>query len=226
MLIEICVQGIESVAAAADGRAHRIELCEALNVGGVTPSHGMIAEAVETFANPVHVLIRPRAGNFLFTDRELRVMLKDIEQAGRLGAQGVVLGALDAAGLVDRPKMATMIKAAGPMEVAFHRAFDLITDWSAALEQLIELKTHRILTAGGAATARDGVDRLAALQRQAGDRLIILAGGRVTENDLAPFAACGLDEAHIGSSAQQAGRTDAGRIRQLVNAAESLTHLR
>jgi copper homeostasis protein len=226
MIIEVCVQGIESVAAAAAGRAHRIELCEALGIGGVTPSHGMIAIATKEFSGPIHVLIRPRAGDFVVSDRELRVMLKDIERAKALGIAGIATGALLSGGKVDRPKLAALLKVAQPLEVTFHRAFDLIEDQESALTELIELGVKRILTAGGARSAREGLDRLSKLQKSAGDRLTILAGGACVEQDLAAFAASGLDEAHFGSATHKDGKSDADKIRSLIEAAEGLTYVR
>lgn len=225
MLVEICVQGIEAVAAAAEGGAHRIELCEALHVGGVTPSHGMIAEAVAIFPNPVHVMIRPRGGDFVATPRELKVMVRDVEAARKLGARGVVFGLLDRGGQVDREALAVLMAAAGPMEATFHRAIDQVADVSSAVDAVIELGFRRVLSSGGAPSAREGVRRLRSMQAHADGRLVVIAGGRCQLQDMVSFVAARIEEVHFASAAQVDGKTNAHRVRQLVDEAGGITRL-
>jgi copper homeostasis protein len=221
MLVEICVEGIEGVAAAAIGGADRIEVCENLTVGGVTPSAGMVKEAVRVFPGPVHVLIRPRGGNFIPTNREGQVMLADIEHARRLGAAGVVVGILREDGAVDLERMRPLIEAARPMSVTFHRAFDKTPAPWEALGELIELGVERVLTSARAFRLRDGIETLAAWQAKVGPRLTILAGGGGTLGDIPALIRAGLSEAHFASAARRTGVTDATFVHELVTAARA-----
>ena len=220
MRLEICVEGVASALAAASGGADRIELCENLTVGGVTPSAGAIAVASERSAIPVHVLIRPRGGDFRYDAAEMDAIRRDVETAIGLGAAGVVLGVLRADRTIDMARMAPLIAAARPASVTFHRAFDMIVDPDAAIDSLVALGVDRVLTSGGAATAREGLPTLARLVERAAGRITILAGGRVTARDLPAFASAGLREAHVGSAACREGRaTDADLVRSLIDAA-------
>jgi copper homeostasis protein len=217
--VEICVQGVESALVAQAGGADRIELCEDLAVGGVTPSAGTIAVACRRLTIPVHVLIRPRSGNFVYSEAEFEVMRHDIGVARSLQAAGVVIGLLDPARAIDRERTARLIEAARPLGVTFHKAFDEAADPTEALDDLIGLGVERVLTSGAMAEAVDGLDRLVALNRRAGGRLIILAGGRITEADIPALTVAGLREIHVGSAACAGGRTDAERVRRIMAAA-------
>lgn len=219
--LEVCLQGIDSVLAAEEGGADRIELCEHLAVGGVTPSAGIIAVACQRLSIPVHVLIRPREGDFLYNEAELAVIERDIATARSLGASGVVLGFLRSDGTIDRPQTARMIAIARPMSVTFHKAFDETVDPGQALEDLAALGVDRVLTSGQAPTAREGRAQLAALSGQAAGRVIVMAGGRITEHDLPALVEAGLDEIHVGSAARTGGRTDPARVRRLREAARA-----
>lgn len=222
MLVEICLEGIESVAAAAQGGANRIELCEHLACGGVTPSAGMIRAALDVFHGPVHVLLRPRPGSFRYTPRELDVLRRDVEFCRTSGVSGVVLGALLADGTIDLPATRSFVELARPLSVTFHRAFDETPDPDAALDSLLELGVDRILTSGGTARAIHSLPRLASWQTRAGHRLTILPGGGCTAQDLPSFSSSGLREAHFGSAAQRDGLTRADLVRQLVDTARAL----
>jgi copper homeostasis protein len=222
LTLEICVQGIESALAAGLGGADRIELCEDLAVGGVTPSAGTIAVACRNLSIPVHVLIRPRGGGFTYSDVELEVMERDIAMAKVLGAAGVVLGVLGPDGTVDRDRTARLIAAARPLSVTFHKALDETPDPAEALEALIALGVDRVLTAGGSVSARDGLDQIAALDWLAAGRIAVMAGGGVRLPDIPMLARERLKEVHVGSAACSEGRTDAGKVRELVAAARSL----
>lgn len=179
--LEICIEAPEAAVAARLGGADRVELCSALSLGGLTPSHGLIAETVARCGLPVHVLVRPRAGNFVYSSEELRVIARDIEAAKQLGAAGVVVGVLDAAGEVDFARLQEWVKLAAPLEVTFHRAIDRSRDLTQSLERAIEAGCARVLTSGGMPTVSDGADALAALVAQAAGRIRIAAGGGVTQ---------------------------------------------
>jgi copper homeostasis protein len=199
--VEICVGDLESALAAAQGGADRVELCDNLLVGGTTPSAGVIAEACRRLTTPVHVLIRPRAGDFLPTAAELDVIAHDIEVARRLGAAGVVLGILNSDATIDRDRVARLIELARPLSVTFHKAFDQVRDPDEALETLIDLSVDRVLSSGCRATALEGIEVLRRLVQRAGGRIAILAGGRLTPETLRTILIrTGVRELHFGSA--------------------------
>ncbi len=177
MNFEICAINIQSALAAQQAGAHRIELCSALDVGGLTPSLGLIKAAVEALHIPVHVLIRPREGDFCYTEAELSIMLADIRLCREVGAAGVVVGALTTDGLLDLPKMQAMKQAAGDLPVTCHRAFDFTANPDQALEQLIEMGFVRVLSSGQADSAYDGRMLLKKWVDQAAGRIAIMPGG-------------------------------------------------
>ena len=179
-LLEICAETTQACVAANKGGADRIELCSALVVGGLTPSYGLIREAVDCGAVPVYVLLRPRGGDFLYSDEEFRVICRDLEFAGALGVAGFVAGILNGDGLPDTERTSLLVKLAEPLEVTFHRAFDLAANRSTSLERIIDSGCRRLLTSGGAPSALEGVDELARLSRQAAGRIRIAAGGGVS----------------------------------------------
>ena len=181
VLVEACVDTLESALAARDGGAKRLELCDDLVEGGTTPSAGMISIVCARAALPVVVLIRPRGGNFLYSRDELEVMRRDVEAARALGASGVALGALTADGEIDDDALRPLLDAARPMEVVFHRAFDLVPDPLRALDDLIALGVDRVLTAGCASSASEGAGTLARLVERAAGRIGIVAGGGITD---------------------------------------------
>ena len=199
--IEICVGDLESALAAAEGGADRVELCDNLAVGGTTPSAGTIAEACRRLAIPVHVLIRPRAGDFLATEAELAVMRHDIETARHLGAAGVVLGLLGADGTIDRERTARLAELARPLKVTFHKAFDQTPDSDEALDALMALGIDRVLTSGCRPTALEGIDTLKRMVARARGRIAIMAGGRLESDNLsAILVRTGVREIHLGSA--------------------------
>jgi copper homeostasis protein len=199
--VEICVGDLESALVAEQGGADRVELCDNLSVGGTTPSAGMIAEACKRLTIPVHVLIRPRAGDFVPSPAELAAMRFDIEMARTLGAAGVVLGVLRPDATIDRDQTAALLELARPMSVTFHKAFDQTREPEQALDTLIELGVDRVLTSGGRLTALEGSDTLKRLVAQARGRIGILAGGRLTADNLETIiAVTGVREVHLGSA--------------------------
>lgn len=182
MLIEAAVESSEAAQAAAEGGAHRIELCADLADGGTTPSFELLRDI--RLSIPVYVLIRPRAGDFLYTEAEHRTMLEQIRRAKAAGARGIVTGAL-AGVAVDMQRTAELIAAARPLGVTFHRAIDVCTPIEAALEALIHLGVDRVLTSGGAKTAAEGAETIGRLVLQAAGRIVILAGGGIDPTNVA-----------------------------------------
>lgn len=201
---EICANSVESCVAAQAGGADRVELCAGIPEGGTTPSYGDIAIARELLTTTrLHVIIRPRGGDFLYSPIEQRIMLKDIETARSLGADGVVFGCLTPEGDIDLPLMERLMTAAQGMSVTFHRAFDVCHDPHKALEDIIALGCHRILTSGQQPTAEAGIPLLRELQQQAQGRIILLAGCGVNESNIARIASqTGISEFHFSAREQ------------------------
>ena len=187
MLLEICVDCVESAKAAAENGADRLELCGDLLVGGVSPSPFLI-EAVQKLDIPVNVLLRPRFGDFCYTPSEREILRREVEQCRRLGVNGVVIGALEPEGRLDRELLGELTAAAGPLRKTLHRAFDLCRDPFEGLEDAVELGFDTILTSGQAAAAPEGAGLLAELGRRAEDRLTIMAGSGVKSTNLARLA--------------------------------------
>ena len=203
IIIEACVDAIDAAIAAERGGAGRIELCGELLQGGVTPSAGLIGAVWERVQIPLFVLIRPRTGDFLYTEDELEVMLRDIALAKSLDVDGIVIGALTRDGEVVAEMVRTLVEAAGHLEVTFHRAFDFARDQDRALDTLVELGVERVLTSGGASSALAGASSLARLVEKAGDRIGILAGGSITPANVAEVVrASGVREVHVRAASR------------------------
>lgn len=197
IMLEICCGDIDSVKAAAEGGAHRVELCAALSEGGVTPSLGLIREARKVKGLRLHVLIRPRGGDFVYTPEEVDCMVTDIEAARAEGADGVVIGALTPDGEIDIAACRRLMEAAEGMSVTFHRAFDLCADPIKAFDEIIALGCDRLLTSGQAPTAREGVEMLRRLNERAAGRIIILpAAGVAPDNAAEIMAGAAVHELH------------------------------
>ena len=199
-LLEICAASLPSAVAAQAGGAHRIELCQNLEQGGITPSYGLLRQVLARVSLPVFGLIRPRPGGFVYSASELAIMKDDIAACRELGCAGVVLGVLDPAGHVDLAACRELIAAAGPLAVTFHRAFDACPDQARALEDIIALGCQRVLTSGGQATAEAGQAQLAALVAQAAGRIRVMPGaGIVASNARALAARTGAYEFHASA---------------------------
>jgi copper homeostasis protein len=210
-LVEAAVETLDSALAAERAGADRIELCDNLRDGGTTPGAGLIAAVAERMRLPVFVLIRPRAGDFVYSDDEFDQMTRDVELAGRMGIAGIVTGALTSDGRVDVRRTRTLVKAAAGLPVTFHRAIDSAVDLPAALEEAIEAGASRVLTSGGAATAVEGVDLIAALVGQARERISVTAGGGIREHNVRDvIARTAVREIH-------ARLVDEGQMRGLVD---------
>jgi copper homeostasis protein len=199
-LLEICAGSVQSALAAQAGGAHRIELCQNLEQGGITPSYGLIRQVLQRLTIPVFVLIRPRPGHFCYDADEQAIMAADIAECRALGCAGVVLGALDKAGHIDLVGCRALIAAAGPLQITFHRAFDVCQDQGRALEEIIDLGCHRVLTSGGQVSAPAGEAQLAALVRQAAGRIGIMPGAGITPDTLLPLIkSTGAQEFHTSA---------------------------
>ena len=181
MLFEICVEGVDGAVAAQEGGGDRVELCASLLEGGLTPSFGTIRAALKLCYIPIHVILRPRGGDFLYSDAEFASMLDDAREIARMNAAGIVIGCLTEDGRIDEVRMKALIAAAQPLSVTCHRAFDMTRDPEEALEALIRCGVHRVLTSGQRSTAVEAIPLLKKLNSQAAGRIIIMACG-----DLAP----------------------------------------
>jgi copper homeostasis protein len=197
LTIEVCVDSVESAMAAERGGADRVELCDNLLEGGTTPSAGAIAIARERLKIKLQVIIRPRGGDFCYSDVEFAVMRHDVALAKQLGADGVVIGILTSDGEIDVERTRELVELARPLSVTFHRAFDMSHDPYRALEQLIGLGVDRILTSGQEPSVIEGLDLIAELVRLAGDRVIIMPGGGTERNIHKVVARSGVREVHV-----------------------------
>jgi copper homeostasis protein len=203
MRYEICLESADDVAAAAEAGADRVELCAALFEGGLTPSAGMIEQAVAVAAGriKVHVIIRPRGGDFIYTPLEAEVMLRDIRTAKAAGADGVVIGALTPDAEIDTELCARLVEAARPLSVTFHRAFDVTRTPEKAFEDVIALGVDRLLTSGAAPSALEGADLVARLVETAAGRIIVMPAGGINERTAARVAEqTGAQELHFTAS--------------------------
>ena len=240
---EICANSVASCIAAQEGGADRVELCSGIPEGGTTPSFGMILRARRSIDIALNVIIRPRGGDFLYTADEVEEMVHDIRIAKELGADGLVFGCLTKEGNVDKKAMSILMEAAEGLPVTFHRAFDHSADPLQALEDIIDLGCARILTSGCRPTAMQGIPLLADLVKAAGDRIIIMPGCGVNENNIAETARLsGAREFHfsarepvesgmlfrnpdvaMGSEADPYGtvRTTAARVAATINSLKS-----
>ena len=197
---EICIDSVESGIAAEKGGAIRVELCDNLFETGTTPSAGMIEIVRKNVNIDLFVMIRPRGGDFLYTPYEIEIMKKDIEIAKELGADGVVFGVLNKDGEIDMKIMKELIELSRPMEINFHRAFDLTRDPYKSLEDLIKLGIDRVLTAGHENTVIEGIDTLKDLVEQAGEKISIMPGGNVTPRNIKKIIeAIGVSECHLSA---------------------------
>ncbi|KTT69748.1 copper homeostasis protein CutC [Sphingomonas endophytica] len=238
--LEVCVEDAHGIAAAVGGGADRIELCAALDVGGLTPPASLVRAAAQA-PLPVHLLARPRAGGFVYDAADRALVAEDIRTAAEAGLAGVVIGASREDGRLDTDLLARWIafsrdlgEARGtPLSLTLHRAFDLVPDLPTALDEAVALGFERILTSGGAPLAVDGGDMLATLVARAGDRITILAGSGVSATTLPAILSTGVREVHascraplpaadpmlarFGFAAVGAKATDAATVTELVH---------
>jgi copper homeostasis protein len=182
--LEICIDNIESAIDVQYAGADRVELCSNLIEGGTTPGFGIIASARNNLNIGLNVLIRPRGGDFLYTDLEYDIMRRDIDICGELGVNGIVLGILSSGGVIDVERTAKLIEFARPMSATFHRAFDMCSDPVMGLEDVIASGADRLLTSGQKNKAKEGAELIGQLVVQAGDRIIIMPGGGINESNI------------------------------------------
>lgn len=183
--MEVCANSLRSALAAQEGGAIRVELCDNLPEGGTTPSYAQIAHAKKILTLQVYPIIRPRGGDFLYTDLEFELMKEDVKICRTLNCDGVVIGILKADGSIDKERCRELVELAGPMGVTFHRAFDMSNDLFTALEDVIDLGCERILSSGGEASALLGAGVLSALISQAGGRISIMPGAGINTANIA-----------------------------------------
>lgn len=199
-LLEIAANSVASAVAAQDGGADRVELCSGLELGGLTPSPGLLALARERLRIPLYALIRPRGGDFVYTDEETETMLLDIEACVAIGCDGVVLGALDADGNVDMPRCRALVSAAKHLGVTIHRAIDVSRDPLRTLEDAIALGCERVLSSGAQPGAPQGADLLRDMVQRAGERIVVMPGAGINAGNLAALrAATGAREFHASA---------------------------
>lgn len=223
---EVCCNSFESAIAAEKGGAYRIELCENLSEGGTSPSFVTLKMVLRETKIPTHVLIRPRAGNFIYTDEEMKIMIREIRVAKKLGAAGIVVGCLDENGNIDLKKMKLLKKEAKNLSVTFHRAFDFVKNPFDALEQIIDLGCDRILTSGQKKSALEGSDLLKKLIDKSAGRIIIMPGAGInSENILDLKNKTGATEFHFSASKKIVDKTEPFDLSRTVTDEEEVSRI-
>ena len=202
-LVEVCCFSLESCLAAESGGANRIELCSSPYEGGTSPSAGLIQMVKQETSLEIHAMIRPRGGDFIYSENELSVMYSDIIVAKQLGCEGIVLGILQKDGKVNIPQTRAMVALAKPMQVTFHRAIDMTPDYLEALENIIETGCDRILTSGQKNTAFEGIEALKNVVTRANGRIEIMAGSGVNANNALTLAQTGINALHLTGRAMR-----------------------
>lgn len=198
ILIEACVNSVASAIEAQKGGAGRVELCDNLYEGGTTPGYGAIKAAREHLHIGLNVIIRPRGGDFYYSDLEFEIIKEEVKIAKALGADGIVFGILNTDATVDVPRSREIVEMAKPMSITFHRAFDMTADPFRALETLKGLGIHRILTSGQRASAMEGIELIAELVKAAGDDIVIMPGVDIDANNISRLiAGTGAKEYHV-----------------------------
>ena len=205
--LEVCAYSLESCRAAEAAGADRVELCAAMYDGGTTPSAGMIRLARKILNNTLlYVMIRPRGGDFYYSEEELEVMREDIRMARKEGADGVVIGLLNPDGTVDRERTADLVREAAPMPVTFHRAFDMTVDYRQALEDVIASGCVRILTSGQRNTALEGIGIIRELADLSAGRICLMAGSGVNATNAQQLASTGVNALHMSGKSVRDSR--------------------
>ena len=208
LLLEVCVGSLDDALAAQAAGANRLELCSSLELGGLTPSIGLVEQVCEAVELPVMAMIRPRAAGFCYSENEFRCMQADAQRVLEAGADGVVFGVLDAAGEIDHDWAAQLVAIAGAKETVFHRAFDNLANPRQALHQLAEQGVTRVLTSGGPLPAPRQTAELKQLIEHAAGRIAIMPGGGITPDDVPRLVSeTGCQEMHIGASTGLADRS-------------------
>jgi copper homeostasis protein len=212
VLLEIAAASVEDALAAQSGGAARVELNAALALGGLTPTLGLLAEVRASVSLPIIAMLRPRPGGFAYSDGEFRVLRRDLDLLHAAGADGIAVGILTENGEVDAERMREVVRVAGPRPVVMHRAFDLVPDPFAALEQLIDLGVTRVMTSGQEATAYNGAGRIAELIRRAVGRIDVLPAGGINRFTVADvLSRTGCDQIHCGLRMKRTDPSARGR---------------
>jgi copper homeostasis protein len=202
MTLEVCAGNFQSALAAYTAGAHRIELCAALNEGGLTPSSGLIKSSIQAIKIPVNVLIRPRAGNFIYTSQEIDLMVEDILHAKALGANGVVIGALNSNRDLDHTALERLVEASTGMDRTFHRAFDFVQNPMQALDWLVAAGFNRVLSSGQSNSALLGKDMLKQMVEHTKGKLSIMPGAGINAENILELAQyTGASEFHFSARA-------------------------
>ena len=217
MNFELCTDSVEGARMAARFKVRRIELCAALSVGGLTPSIALIEHCVQQGGVEVHVMIRPREGGFNYSKTELDLMEEDIVKSARAGAKGVVFGVLDDSYKIayENKKLSDRAKRNG-LEITFHRAFDLVDEMETGISSLIEMGFDRLLTAGMEKNVTDGLLNIQYIQNKFGDRIQVMAGGGVNQNNALLLAATGIKNLHFTSRKARHCRNLAGMGTEMI----------
>jgi len=200
MLVEICTNSYQSFINAQQSGVDRIELCTELAIGGITPSYGLLKKVMEQNKLFVNVLIRPRSGDFTYSDSEFEIMKLNIRLCKKLGCTGIVSGVLHNDFTIDITRTKELIELAKPMSFTFHRAFDWTPNPLDSLEQLLNIGLQRILTSGQETSAEKGIELLKILQKKAKNNLIILPGGGINQNNILLFKKAGFKEVHFSAT--------------------------
>lgn len=198
MLVEICANSYQSAISAQNAGAHRIELCSELAVGGITPSHGLIKKVLDTLSIPVFILIRPRSGDFTYSDHEFEIMREDISYCKELGCAGIVSGVLHKNHTVDLDRTKILVEDTHPLPFTFHRGFDWISDPKKGIQHLSSLGVRRVLTSGQKIKALEGISLLEQLKEMSD--IIILPGGGINKESILAFQQKGFKEIHLSAS--------------------------
>ncbi len=207
MILEICANSYQSAVNANIAGAHRIELCSEISVGGTTPSYGLLKKVMADIDIPVHVLIRPRSGNFTYSGKEFDIMKENIRLCKDLGCAGIVTGVLHEDNTIDIKRTSELIELSKPMSFTFHRAFDLVLHPREALLQLLNLGVNRLLTSGQQEKAESGIDLLIELQKLAKNKLTILPGSGINSDNCIHFKNNDFTEIHSSASEIISNRT-------------------
>lgn len=196
MKLEICANSYQSAKNAQEAGAHRIELCSELAIGGITPNYGLLKQVAANLTIETYVLIRPRSGNFTYSNEEFEIMKTNITLCKNLGFSGIVSGVLNADNSIDLKRTKALIEHSKPMQFTFHRGFDWTPNPEEVLKQLIDLGAHRILTSGQSTSAEKGIEILKILNTKANNKIIILPGGGVSVENAILFKNAGFEEIH------------------------------
>ena len=225
MILEICANSYQSAINAQEAGAHRIELCSELAVGGITPSNGLLKKVIHDISIPVHVLIRPRSGDFNYSDEEFEIMKQDILLCKELGCSGIVSGILHSDNTIDIERTQELVELSKPLSFTFHRAFDVVLNPKKVAHDLIKMGVDRILTSGQKEKAKDGIDLLIELQSIAKNDIIIMPGSGINNSILVKNA--GFQEIHTSASKVIASNENSyfGGIPQTVSDIETIKRI-